>query len=541
MAATYLINRLPSKILNNKSPYELLYHKPPDLQYLKVIGCQAYASIHTPDKFKKIAIPYILLGYPQHQKGYLLLAQNTKKVFVSRHVTFHEHIFPFHANTPYHTSLLDPTTSTLIFYPEPNTPLNSSTSPEPTPSTSTHPTSSSPPSTPTPSIIQDNHNSPNNTTTASSTTPKQHSSTTTPPTLTSTTNTTPSTTTSPPTNTLPPSPPPPLRKSQRTRTIPTKLKDFQHYQPSFTNSLTLFLIALGFSQSHADSSLFTYYKDKDALILRFYVDDILLLGNNTSMISEIKQKLYQTFDIKDLGPLHYYLRIEFLRNSKGLAMTQRNDWASCPSSRRLVFGFSISLGNSFISWHSKKQPVVFRSLTEAEYKALADCSCEITWLCFLLKDLNVIVPKPVRILCDNISTIALASNPIQHARTKHIEIDCHFVRDKIKAGQIITSYIPTTAQAADIFTKALTTYPFNQCLAKLGMCDPNKLPTCGGEAKVKSATMVHNREGNRDADTSKAHNNEIGRSSGIDDEVVLDPRQQDDNDLQDERQDQPKE
>nr|GEU64759.1 homogeneously-staining region [Tanacetum cinerariifolium] len=193
-----------------------------------------------------------------------------------------------------------------------------------------------------------------------------------------------------------------------------------------------------------------------------------------------------------------------------------NDWVSCPSSRRSVSGFSIFLRTSLISWHSKKKPVVSRSSAEVEYIALADCSCKITCLYSLLNDLKVIVPKPVRILYDNISTIALASNLIQHARTKHIEIDCHCVRDKIKAGQIITSYIPTTAQTTDIFTKALTTYPFNQCLSKLGMCDPYTLPTCGGEgnginttvkAKVSSTTMVHNREGNKDADTSKAHNN----------------------------------
>ncbi|GJZ75689.1 uncharacterized mitochondrial protein-like protein [Tanacetum coccineum] len=244
---------------------------------------------------------------------------------------------------------------TNIFYPKPNIPSNPSTSPESTPSTSTHTTSSSPLSTPTPSppITPDNITSTNDIPTKSSTTPEHHSST----------NTTPTTTTSTqPTNTSPPSPtppnipslppPPPLRKSQRTRTIPTKLKDFHHYHPSSTNSakplppntvyklkkslyglkqankqwfikLTIFLTTLGFSQSHADSSLFTYYKDKDALVLLIYVDDILLAGNNTSMISKIKQKLHQAFGIKDLGPLHYYLGIEFLRNPKGLAMTQR--------------------------------------------------------------------------------------------------------------------------------------------------------------------------------------------------------------------------
>ncbi|GJR93059.1 homogeneously-staining region [Tanacetum coccineum] len=119
------------------------------------------------------------------------------------------------------------------------------------------------------------------------------------------------------------------------------------------------------------------------------------------------------------------------------------------------------MGNTLISWHLKNQPVVSRSSTKAEYKALADCSCEITWLISLLKYLKVFVPTLVRILCDNISTIALASNPVQHARTKHIELDCHFVRDKIKVGQIQISYVPTKAQAADIFTKALTTYPYS--------------------------------------------------------------------------------
>ncbi|GKG01185.1 homogeneously-staining region [Tanacetum coccineum] len=104
---------------------------------------------------------------------------------------------------------------------------------------------------------------------------------------------------------------------------------------------------------------------------------------------------------------------------------------------------------------------LYQDPPQRQSKALADCSCEITWLCSLLQDLKVPIPTLVRIICDNISTIALASNLLQHARTKHIEIDCHFLRDQIKAGQITISYIPTKAQAVDIFTKALTTYPFH--------------------------------------------------------------------------------
>ncbi|GKA39421.1 uncharacterized mitochondrial protein-like protein [Tanacetum coccineum] len=152
--------------------------------------------------------------------------------------------------------------------------------------------------------------------------------------------------------------------------------------------------------------------------------------------------------------------------------------ATCLATRRLVTGFGIFLGNSLISWQSKKQLVVSKPSTEAEYRALADCSCEITWLNSLLQDLHIPITSLVKVFCDNSSAIALASNPVQHARNKHIEIDCHFVRDNIKDGQILPIYIPITAHTADLLIKALHTPLFNKCLSKLGMCDPYILPTC---------------------------------------------------------------
>ncbi|GJR15649.1 uncharacterized mitochondrial protein-like protein [Tanacetum coccineum] len=235
-----------------------------------------------------------------------------------------------------------------------------------------------------------------------------------------------------------------------------------------------------------------------------------LLRNNSALIQEIKDKRHHAFNIKDLGALHYYLGIEFLRNTNGIVMTQRkviryiklspgqglflprhnlailhaycdSDWANCPNSRRPITGFGIFLGNTLNSWHLKKQLVVSRSSTKAEYRALAYCSCEITCLISLLKDLRVFVSTLVRILCDNISIITLASNPVQHARTKHIKLDCHFVRDKIKVGQIQVSYVPTKAQVVDTFTKAPTTYPLRHCLSKPGMCDPYTLLACWGD------------------------------------------------------------
>nr|GEW44762.1 uncharacterized mitochondrial protein AtMg00810-like [Tanacetum cinerariifolium] len=125
-------------------------------------------------------------------------------------------------------------------------------------------------------------------------------------------------------------------------------------------------------------------------------------------------------------------------NNSQLTAYCDSDWAF---SKRSVTGYGVFLGSSLISWQSKKQNVVSRSSTKAEYRTLADTTCEISWLKCLLQEFKVQVHTPVPILCDNISSIALASNPIQHARTKHIEIDRHFVRDKVRQGQIVQAVV----------------------------------------------------------------------------------------------------
>ncbi|GJY78876.1 homogeneously-staining region [Tanacetum coccineum] len=101
------------------------------------------------------------------------------------------------------------------------------------------------------------------------------------------------------------------------------------------------------------------------------------------------------------------------------------------------------LGSCLISCKSKKQTVVSRSSTKAEYKALADATCEVSWLKCLFKNLGITTLSPTTVYYDNASAIALASNLVQHARIKHIEIDCHFVRDKIRQGLILPTFIPT--------------------------------------------------------------------------------------------------
>lgn len=104
------------------------------------------------------------------------------------------------------------------------------------------------------------------------------------------------------------------------------------------------------------------------------------------------------------------------------------DWGNDADDRRSTSGFCWFLGESPISWSSKKQSVVSRSSTEAEHRSLANAMSEILWIQSLLTELHLQCYKIPTLWCDNISTIALSANPILHARTKHLELDIHFVR-----------------------------------------------------------------------------------------------------------------
>ena len=121
----------------------------------------------------------------------------------------------------------------------------------------------------------------------------------------------------------------------------------------------------------------------------------------------------------------------------------------------------VYLGNNLISWSAKQQSNLYRSSVEVEYRSVANVVAESSWVQNLLSELQCLIIKVTLVYCDNVSIVYMLSNPIQHKRTKHIEMDIHFVREKVAKGQIRVLHVSSRYQIADIFTKGLPVQLFD--------------------------------------------------------------------------------
>jgi len=149
-----------------------------------------------------------------------------------------------------------------------------------------------------------------------------------------------------------------------------------------------------------------------------------------------------------------------------------SDWAGCPDTRRSVTGWCMFLGDSLISWKSKKQDRVSKSSTESEYRAMSTACSEIVWLRGLLTEIGFPQSNPTPLHADNTSAIQIATNPVYHERTKHIEVDCHYIREAVDKRVITLPHVSSDLQIADVFTKSMARQRHQFLVGKLMLFDP---------------------------------------------------------------------
>jgi hypothetical protein len=147
------------------------------------------------------------------------------------------------------------------------------------------------------------------------------------------------------------------------------------------------------------------------------------------------------------------------------------DWAGDQTTKRSTYGYLTFVEGNLITWRSKKQKVVARSSAEAEFREMAQGICELLLIKSVLKDLEIKYTDPIKLYCDNKAAIQIAHNLVQHDRTKYIEVDCHFIKEKLDQRIICFLFVRFASQLADVLTKVVSNKEFDSIIDKLGMID----------------------------------------------------------------------
>nr|GEY83431.1 ribonuclease H-like domain-containing protein [Tanacetum cinerariifolium] len=172
------------------------------------------------------------------------------------------------------------------------------------------------------------------------------------------------------------------------------------------------------------------------------------------------------------GTLDYGLQL-FSSSTTDLVAFLNAYWAGCPTTRRSTSGYCVFFGNNLLSWFAKRLPTLSPSSANAEYHSVANVVAETCWLRNLLRELYTPLSSATLVYCDNVSVVYLFFNPVQHQRTKHIEIDIHFIRDLVAVGQVRVLHVLFRYQFADIFTKGLPSALFEEFRTSLSVrCPP---------------------------------------------------------------------
>ncbi|GJU93677.1 retrovirus-related pol polyprotein from transposon TNT 1-94 [Tanacetum coccineum] len=229
------------------------------------------------------------------------------------------------------------------------------------------------------------------------------------------------------------------------------------------DELSNFLVSKGFSKGSIDPTLFITKHGEDILLVQIYIDDIIFGSTNPKLSKQFEKLMHSKFDMSMMGELKFFLGIQIHQSPRD------SDHAGCLDSRKSTSGGIQFLGgDKLVSWSSKKQDCTSMSLAEAEYVSLSACCAQVLWLRTQLIDYGFHFDK-IPMYCDSKAAIAISCNPVQHSRTKHIDVRYHFIKEQVEKGIVELFFVRTEYQLADLFTKALSEDRFKYLVRRLGM------------------------------------------------------------------------